>query len=209
MTAPHDAIKPLLLDDDLIVVNKPPHLLSVPGRYEKDCLQARLESQFGTTLVIHRLDRDTSGVMVYARHKDALRAVQQQFERQTTSKEYEALVYGKPRGQRGCVNLPIMVDWPNRPLQMICHCDGRYALTRWQLLSQQDSISRVRLLPQTGRSHQLRLHMQQIGCPIVGDTLYAGEHLNGEARLMLHARALSFNHPSSGERLQFNCPADF
>ncbi len=200
---------PLLIDDDLLVVNKPSHLLSVPGRYDKDCLQARLEAKYGTTLVIHRLDRDTSGVMVFARHKAALSAVQQQFERQTTSKEYQALVYGKPRGNEGCINLPIIVDWPNRPLQMISHSEGRYALTRWRLLAQEGPYSRVQLLPQTGRSHQLRLHMQQIGCPIVGDTLYAGKHLNDEPRLMLHARQLSFTHPSSGERLNFSCLPEF
>ncbi|ASP39745.1 RNA pseudouridine synthase [Bacterioplanes sanyensis] len=205
----HPPIEPLLIDEDILVVNKPSHLLSVPGRYEKDCLQARLESQFGTTLVVHRLDRDTSGVMVYARHKTALAAIQRQFERQTTTKEYEALVYGTPRGMQGCINLPIIVDWPNRPLQMISHTQGRYALTRWQRLETDGRLSRMRLLPQTGRSHQLRLHMQQIGCPIVGDTLYAGDQLNEEPRLMLHARRLEFDHPTQQQRLRFNCAPEF
>ena len=199
----------LFSDEHILVINKDPNLLSVPGRYESDCAQARLEQAFGTTLVVHRLDRDTSGVMVFARHKTALANIQRQFERQTTEKHYEALVYGTPRGHQGVINLPIIVDWPNRPRQMISHCDGRYALTRWQLLGQEGGYSRMALFPKTGRSHQLRLHMQQIGCPIVGDSLYAGAQLNDEPRMMLHARFLSFSHPETGETLKFDCPPSF
>ncbi|UTW46800.1 RluA family pseudouridine synthase [Bacterioplanoides sp. SCSIO 12839] len=208
-------IEVLHSDDDIVVINKPPGLLSVPGRYEPDSAVSRLQQQFGTILVIHRLDMDTSGILVFARHKAALTAVQQQFEKQTTHKIYEAKLYGKLPGNQGCVNLPIIVDWPNRPLQKISHTEGRYALTRWNKIdsgesdSCENSYSRVLLYPKTGRSHQLRIHMQQIGHAIVGDTLYAGERAKQESRLCLHARELAFNHPTSGERMTFICPPGF
>lgn len=203
----------LLHDDDIIVINKPSGLLSVPGRYQPDCAVSRLEQQFGQILVIHRLDMDTSGILVFARHKTAQAHIQRQFEHQTTRKLYEALVYGRVRGNNGCINLPIIVDWPNRPLQMISHTQGRYALTRWQKLAEEGNNSRLRLLPKTGRSHQLRIHMQQIGHPIVGDSLYADQALlqqeRANPRLCLHARELDFNHPVRDERLKIRCPPPF
>lgn len=211
-------IEVLHSDDDIVVINKPSGLLSVPGRYEPDSAVTRLQQQFGTILVIHRLDMDTSGILVFARHKAALTAVQQQFEKQTTHKIYEAKLYGQLAGNQGCINLPIIVDWPNRPLQKISHTEGRYALTRWNKIdsdenaegsSCKNSYSRVLLYPKTGRSHQLRIHMQQIGHAIVGDTLYAGERAQREGRLCLHARELAFNHPASGERMTFICPPTF
>lgn len=211
-------IEVLHSDDDIVVINKPSGLLSVPGRYEPDSAVTRLQQQFGTILVIHRLDMDTSGILVFARHKAALTAVQQQFEKQTTHKIYEAKLYGQLAGNQGCINLPIIVDWPNRPLQKISHTEGRYALTRWNKIDSDENAegsscknrySRVLLYPKTGRSHQLRIHMQQIGHAIVGDTLYAGERAQQEGRLCLHARELAFNHPASGERMTFICPPTF
>ena len=199
----------LYSDDDIVVINKPSGLLSVPGRYQPDSAVSRLQQQFGTILVIHRLDMDTSGILVFARHKTALSAVQQQFEKQTTRKVYEAKLYGVLSGSQGCINLPIIVDWPNRPLQKISHTEGRYALTRWKKTDATQEYTRVLLFPKTGRSHQLRIHMQQIGHPIVGDTLYAGDRAKESSRLCLHARELDFNHPMSGERLNFYCPAEF
>lgn len=196
-------------DDDIIVINKEPNLLSVPGRYEPDCAQARVAQEFGNALVIHRLDKDTSGILVFAHHKAALTHIQQQFEKQTTQKTYEAVVYGRPPTRKGCINMPIIVDWPNRPLQKISHSEGRYALTRWHIMEEMTDRTRVALFPKTGRSHQLRLHMQQLGCAIVGDPLYAPELAASEARMQLHARHLEFNHPSSNERLVFHCPPDF
>lgn len=205
--------EPLYLDDDIIVINKPAGLLSVPGRYLKDSAVSRLSERYGDILVIHRLDQDTSGILVFARHKAALSGVQQQFEKQTTYKMYEALVQGQLRETNGCINLPIIVDWPNRPLQKISHTEGRYALTRWKKAEpkEQDSAeySRVMLFPKTGRSHQLRIHMQQIGHPIKGDNLYAGEEAKQEPRLCLHAKVLHFNHPTSNERLEFFLEPDF
>lgn len=199
----------LYSDDDIVVINKPSGLLSVPGRYEPDSAVSRLQQQFGTILVIHRLDMDTSGILVFARHKPALANVQRQFERQTTRKVYEALVHGQLPGTRGCINLPIIVDWPNRPLQKISHSEGRYALTRWQRITYEHDNTRVALFPKTGRSHQLRIHMQQAGHPIIGDTLYGPETDRQQQRLCLHARELDFCHPVSGDALAFVCPPPF
>lgn len=197
------------LDDDIIIVNKPSGLLSVPGRYEPDSAYTRLASAYGELHVIHRLDNDTSGIIVYARNKKALTAVQQQFEKQQTRKVYEALVTGHLKGNWGCINMPICVDWPNRPLQMISHVNGRYALTRWKKLQQTDDWTRVELYPKTGRSHQLRLHMLALGHPIVGDPFYGGPAAKEQPRMMLHARELDFAHPSTGELMQIVCPPAF
>lgn len=199
----------LHIDSEIIVIHKPAGLLSVPGLYNKDCALSRLAEVHGELHVIHRLDMDTSGILVYARNKKSLTAVQQQFEKQTTRKVYECLVIGKLRGNQGCVNLPITVDWPNRPLQKIAHVDGRYALTRWKRLEQTDTYTRVELHPQTGRSHQLRLHMLNLGHAIIGDPFYAPDSAAKNERLMLHARELDFNHPTNGERMQFYIPAPF
>lgn len=199
----------LHIDDDIIIINKQSGLLSVPGRYVKDSAVSRLAERYGDILVIHRLDQDTSGILVFARNKTALTGVQQQFEKQTTRKVYEAVVLGRVKGNMGCINMPIIVDWPNRPLQMISHTDGRYALTRWHKMAEEDGNTRIELHPKTGRSHQLRLHMQQIGHPIVGDTLYAGAGAELEPRLKLHARELDFRHPVSGELFEIVCQPDF
>lgn len=201
--------KILFIDEQIIVINKPSGLLSVPGLYNKDCAVSRLEKEYGELFIIHRLDQDTSGIMVYARNKKALTFIQQQFEKQKTRKVYECLVIGKLRGTRGCVNLPICVDWPNRPLQKISHTDGRYALTRWKRLEQTEDQTRVELYPQTGRSHQLRIHMLNLGHAIVGDPFYAPESAKENDRLMLHARELDFNHPITAERMQFKLAAPF
>ena len=199
----------LYADKQIIVIHKPAGLLSVPGLYNKDCAVSRLTPEFGELHIIHRLDQDTSGILVYARSKQALTGVQQQFEKQLTRKVYEALLIGELRGSHGCVNLPICVDWPNRPLQKISHVDGRYALTRWQRLGYENGNTRVELYPQTGRSHQLRIHMLNLGHAIVGDPFYAPDSAKVSPRLMLHARELDFNHPMSGKRLCFKLPAPF
>ncbi|MDF1763960.1 MAG: RluA family pseudouridine synthase [Oleibacter sp.] len=206
--------EPLYLDDDIIVINKPAGLLSVPGRVLKDSAVSRLSERYGEILVIHRLDQDTSGILVFARDKAALNTVQRQFEAQTTEKIYEALLIGYIPASHGCINLPIVVDWPNRPKQMISHTEGRYALTRWQKIAVESNehgefFTRVNLFPKTGRSHQLRIHSQQIGHPIKGDTIYSGDAALNEPRLCLHAKKLAFNHPSDGRRVEFNLPAPF
>lgn len=199
----------LYLDKQIIVIHKPAGLLSVPGLYNKDSAVGRLSAEYGELHIIHRLDMDTSGVLVYARNKKALTFIQQQFEKQKTRKVYEALLIGKLRGNNGCVNLPIVVDWPNRPLQKISHVDGRYALTRWVRLAQDEHHTRVELHPQTGRSHQLRLHMLKLGHPIIGDPFYAPESAQENSRLMLHARELDFDHPISEKRMCFKVATPF
>ncbi len=199
----------ILADDDIIILNKPAGLLSVPGRYNKDSAFSRLQAEFGELHIIHRLDMDTSGIIVYARSKAALTNVQQQFEKQLTRKVYEAVLIGCLKGSHGCINMPICVDWPNRPLQKISHINGRYALTRWKKLAQSDTNTRVELYPKTGRSHQLRLHMLNLGHAIVGDPFYAPESAATEPRMLLHARELDFTHPVTGEQLSIVCPAPF
>ncbi|MFL0807290.1 MAG: RluA family pseudouridine synthase [Oceanobacter sp.] len=198
-------------DDDIIALNKPGGLLSVPGVRNKDSAYSRLAEEVGELHIVHRLDQDTSGIIVYARHKDALRFLQQQFERRLTSKTYEAVVEGELQASGGCINLPIKVDWPNRPLQMISHSEGRYALTRWTRTGfEADKRTRVDLFPNTGRSHQLRIHMQQIGHPIIGDTFYHPDYPRGQIiQMCLHARELGFTHPSSGEFMALRCEAPF
>lgn len=202
------------LDDDLIILNKPSGLLSVPGLNNKDSAFGQLEKEFGELHIIHRLDQDTSGIILYARHKKALTAVQQQFEKQTTHKIYEALVIGNPKGNQGCINMPIKVDWPNRPLQKIDHIEGRYALTRWRKAAPEEQnvagFTRMKLFPKTGRSHQLRIHMQQIGHPIQGDPFYSKDFDREKTpRMALHARELVFYHPGTGERLIIESAPEF
>ncbi|MFK4752492.1 MULTISPECIES: RluA family pseudouridine synthase [Oceanospirillaceae] len=205
----------LYQDSEIVILNKPGGLLSVPGLYDKDSAFGRLQALLGELHIVHRLDRDTSGIIVYARNKPALTCIQQQFEKQTTRKVYEALVSGEPKGSGGCINLPIIVDWPNRPLQKISHTDGRYALTRWHKLdvdtdTEGRRTTRIEMYPKTGRSHQLRLHMQQIGHPIIGDPFYSANYSEQTTPTMqLHARELSFRHPTTDERMDIVSPPPF
>lgn len=202
-------------DEAIIVLNKPPHMLSVPGRGEhlKDCLASRVQAEFPDALIVHRLDMDTSGLIVMARGAEAHRTLSMAFEKRETDKRYVAIVDGKFAKNRGKVNLPIIVDWPNRPRQKIDHDTGRPSLTFYRVGDYDEALeaSRVELHPITGRSHQLRLHMQAIGHAILGDTLYASEAAQAKSpeRLLLHARALTLPHPVSGEMMSFECPAPF
>ncbi len=197
-------------DTDIIVLNKPGGLLSVPGVRIKDSAFSRLTDEVGELHIVHRLDQDTSGIIVYARHKNALRHIQQQFERQTTEKIYESVVTGSVGPRTGCINLPIRVDWDNRPKQIICHTEGRYALTRWEKMSQTDTTTRLALFPKTGRSHQLRVHLQQIGHAIIGDPFYSKAFDRTKTPMMcLHARQLTFNHPGTQQRMTIECPPPF
>lgn len=202
----------ILYDDHaLLAVNKPAGLLSVPGRgaHLADCLITRIQSSFPTALLVHRLDRDTSGVMVFALTPHAQRALGQQFEKRQTRKTYVARVWGQVTEKAGTVDLPLIVDWPNRPLQKVCHDTGKPAVTDWRLLRSTATESRLRLMPRTGRSHQLRVHMQALGHPILGDPFYAQGPALAFPRLMLHSEELRLNHPESGKGLSFRAPADF
>jgi tRNA pseudouridine32 synthase/23S rRNA pseudouridine746 synthase len=211
-TPPEGPLQVLHVDADVIVVVKPCGLLSVTGRGEdrQDSLVTRLAAQISGARIVHRLDLDTSGVMVLARNAEAHRRLSMQFERRETGKAYVARVWGHVQEESGEVNLPLIVDWPNRPKQKICFEEGRPARTLWRVLRHEEDTTLMQLEPITGRSHQLRVHMLSLGHPIVGDSLYA--HAAARAfspRLELHARDLAFTHPMTGERLQFTAEAPF
>ncbi len=208
---PSDPLDILHEDSDIIVVNKPAGLLSVPGRGEHlaDCLISRVQVAFPQALLVHRLDRDTSGIIVFAQTSHAQRSLSMQFEKRTTKKSYIARVSGKLEPKTGTVDLPLIVDWPNRPLQKVCHETGKVAITDWRVLKQSEEESRVRLTPKTGRSHQLRVHMLALGHVILGDPLYATGKALAHPRLMLHSEELRINHPESGKGMSFRAKANF
>jgi tRNA pseudouridine32 synthase/23S rRNA pseudouridine746 synthase len=198
-------------DHELISVNKPSGLLSVPGKGEHlaDCLIARVQAAFPGALLVHRLDRDTSGVMIFAATPHAQRHLGLQFEKRQTKKAYIARVFGRLEPKTGTVDLPLIVDWPNRPLQMVCHETGKEAQNDWKVLKATDEESRVRLFPKTGRSHQLRVHMLALGHPILGDPFYASGEALAHSRLMLHAEELRLRHPDGGKGMRFFAKAPF
>ena len=208
---PPDAPVVIHADHEVLVVDKPAGLLSVPGRGEDraDCLIARLRAAFPTVLLVHRLDLDTSGVMVFALTPHAQRHLSKQFEERQTRKVYVARLAGRLEPKTGRVDLPLIVDWPNRPRQKVDHDEGRPAQTDWRVMRATDDETRVRLMPVTGRSHQLRVHMAQTGHPILGDPLYATGAAADHPRLMLHAESLRFRHPDSGVVQGFSAPAPF
>ena len=198
-------------DHELLLVDKPSGLLSVPGKGEHlaDCLIARVQAVFAEALLVHRLDRDTSGVMVFALTPHAQRHLGLQFEKRQMKKTYVARVFGRVEEKTGTVDLPLIVDWPNRPLQHVDFENGKQAVTDWRVLKYEDNATRVRLFPQTGRSHQLRVHMREIGHPILGDPFYASGEAREAERLMLHAESLRLRHPDGGKGLTFKAKCPF
>ncbi|MEZ5911241.1 MAG: pseudouridine synthase [Paracoccaceae bacterium] len=208
---PQDPLTILHHDHHIAVVDKPAGLLSVPGKGEHlaDCLITRLQGLFPEALLVHRLDRDTSGVIVFALTRHAQRHLGLQFEERRTRKIYVARVWGELAERTGQVDLPICVDWPNRPLQHVDHENGRPAVTDWQVVKIEDGTTRMRLKPLTGRSHQLRVHMREIGHPILGDPFYATGAARDYPRLMLHAESLRLKHPESGVSQTFSAPCPF
>ena len=198
-------------DDDLLLVDKPSGLLSVPGKgsHLADCLLARVQAVFPTALLVHRLDRDTSGVMVFALTPHAQRHLGLQFEKRQTKKTYVARVWGEMAEKTGTVDLPLIVDWPNRPRQMVDPENGRPAQTDWRVVRAGGGETRVRLMPRTGRSHQLRVHMLALGHPILGDPFYAEASARAHPRLMLHSETLQFRHPDGGQGLRVTAKAPF
>ena len=210
-TPPDDPLEFLHDDAELVAVNKPAGLLSVPGKgaHLADCLISRLLLVFPHALLVHRLDRDTSGVMVFALTPHAQRHLNQQFATRTARKAYVARLSGLLEPKTGTVDLPLIVDWPNRPRQMVCHDTGKPSVTDWRVLRYEDGATRVRLTPKTGRTHQLRVHMQAQGHPILGDPLYADGAARDHDRMMLHAEELRIKHPNSGMSLKFRAKAPF
>ena len=201
-------------EHSLLVVNKPSGLLSVPsrGEHKQDCLIARVQADYPDALIVHRLDCDTSGLLVIARGKEMHRCLSILFQSREVEKRYLAVVDGKLAPKTGEVNLPLIVDWPNRPLHKVDFETGKPSLTRFRVSAYdaETDSTRVELVPETGRTHQLRVHMQSLGHPILGDTLYATPAgLAKAGRLLLHAEYLAFTHPKSGKQVEFLCPADF
>lgn len=208
---PPDAPEIVHADHEILVVNKPSGLLSVPGRGpdKEDCLIARLRGAFPTVLLVHRLDLDTSGVIIFGLTPHAQRHLSKQFEDRRTKKAYVARVAGRLEPKTGRVDLPLIVDWPNRPRQKVDHEQGKPAQTDWRVMRAGDDETRVRLLPLTGRSHQLRVHMAETGHPILGDPLYATGAAADHPRMMLHAESLRVKHPDSGVQQSFSAPVPF
>ena len=224
MNAPPPAtsplVEPLYFDDALLMLDKPAGLLAVPGRGadKQDALSTRVQRLYPDALVVHRLDMATSGLMLMARGPHAQRSLSKAFADREVCKRYEAVVDGRlpppadaPDGW-GVIDLPIIVDWPRRPLRMIDALQGKPSITRWRVMAHDApaNTTRLELAPITGRSHQLRVHLQALGHPIIGDTLYAGAPVQARAsRLLLHACALTLAHPVTGETLAFESPAPF
>ena len=198
-------------DSAVLIVNKPAGLLSVPGKDpgKEDCLIDRLRRVFPEVLLVHRLDCDTSGVMVFAMTKAAQGNLGQQFEKRQTKKVYLARLAGLLEPKEGRVDLPLCVDWPNRPRQHVNHEQGKPAVTDWRVQRHDGQTTRVRLMPLTGRSHQLRVHMLSLGHPILGDPIYATGAALDYPRMMLHAESLRLRHPETGKTQTFSVPAPF
>ena len=206
-------------DEHLLVLDKPAGLLCVPGRGEdkQDCLSARAQQRWPECLVVHRLDMATSGLVMMARSPAVQRSLGLAFERRRVHKRYEAVVCGQPEPgvlQDGWaeIDLPLIVDWLNRPRSKVDHVLGKPSRTRWQAMGPGPLSGTTRLLlePLTGRTHQLRVHLMALGHPIVGDPLYAtpaGQAL--APRLLLHACELGFEHPANGQWLQLHSATPF
>ncbi|MEZ5999062.1 MAG: pseudouridine synthase [Hyphomonas sp.] len=200
------------IDDHLIVIDKPAGLLSVPGRGadKADCAVSRVDADYPGALTVHRLDMATSGLLMLARSKEMQAALSGLFERGDVVKEYIADVWGVPDPPSGEIDLPLITDWPNRPRQKVDYEAGKPSRTRYEILSVTGPNANLKLTPQTGRSHQLRVHLAEIGHPILGDELYAHDAARSAApRLHLHAARLAFRHPATGERLDLAAPCPF
>jgi tRNA pseudouridine32 synthase/23S rRNA pseudouridine746 synthase len=196
-------------DEEFLAVNKPTNLLTVPGRGpdKQDCLYHRLLEQFPDALMVHRLDMDTSGLVLFARTPAAQRNLSMQFEKREIQKTYVAVVEGIIEQDEGMVDYPMRKDMEQRlpPKHLVDCVRGKKAITEWEVLERGASTTRVALFPKTGRSHQLRVHLHAIGFPIVGDPIYG----TPAERLMLHSESLQMHHPVSGDLIRLECPSPF
>ena len=211
---PPESINVLYLDDDLLLVEKPAGLLSVPGRGDdkQDCLISRVQLTFPDALIVHRLDMATSGIMLLARNKDMHRQLSRLFSERRIEKTYCAVVEGIIEAGSGRIDFPIMAYWPNRPRQIVAPLLGKPSVTYFNVLARDLSsgITRLELKPETGRTHQLRVHLEFIGHAILGDRLYASpEAQQRSERLLLHANALSFEHPVTHQPLNYSSSIPF
>ncbi|MBC7732130.1 MAG: RNA pseudouridine synthase [Bacteriovorax sp.] len=205
---------PLHIDATCLVVDKPAGLLSVPGRgtHLQDCLSARVQAIYADALVVHRLDMATSGLMLFARGAAAQRSLSRAFAQREVHKRYVAVVHGRMAQDQGEIDLPLMADWPNRPMQKVDTDHGKPSLTRYRVLAFDAAThtTRVLLEPVTGRAHQLRVHLLAIGHPMLGDALYAPPPVLAMAnRLLLHAESIAFRHPTNGSMIELTCGVPF
>jgi tRNA pseudouridine32 synthase/23S rRNA pseudouridine746 synthase len=209
MNAPPD-LKLLHVDEWLLVLDKPAGLLSVPGRGEAGQLNLHtlLQARYADALIVHRLDMATSGLILFARGLPMQRTLSAAFAERRVDKRYLAVVDGLVAGDEGQICAPLAADWPDRPRQKVDWTSGKPSLTHWKVLSRADGRTRLALEPLTGRSHQLRVHLQSIGHPICGDPLYAPEPPTA-ARMLLHATGLALLHPATQRPLAFDSPAPF
>ena len=210
-TPPQTPLQYLHQDEFILVLDKPAGLLSVPGRGEDkaDSLVTRVQAEFADALIVHRLDRDTSGLLVLARGANTHRKLSMAFAAREVEKRYVARVAGELQDAQGEINLPIIVDWENRPKQHVNYATGKPSVTRYRLLNF-DAItnsSLVELEPVTGRTHQLRVHLAALGHPMWGDTLYGDASL--ASRLLLHACRLELTHPHTCEAMHWHSPPPF
>ena len=212
---------PIHEDEHLLVLEKPSGLLSVPGRGpdKQDCLSKRVQDRYPEALIVHRLDQDTSGLLLMARGIEAQRRLSKLFEIRQVKKRYVSVVAGQPSQSQAAVapdedgwrtiDGPILLDWERRPLHII-HPDGKASRSRWRALQTSDSASLIELEPVTGRTHQLRVHLQSIGHPMLGDSLYATPDIKAlSPRLLLHAQELAFVHPFTEQALAFKAPVQW
>ena len=210
----HQGLDVLYIDADLIAVNKPAGLLSVPGREsdKQDCMISRLQLEYPEALIVHRLDMETSGIILFARHVQCQRELSHLFQTRKIKKQYITIVDGKLAEAQGEINLPLQADWPNRPKQIVDFENGKPSITHFNTLKYYSDLdaTRVELTPVTGRSHQLRVHMLAIGHAILGDHLYGSEDvINKAERLLLHATSIHFTQPISGQQLAIKCAEKF
>jgi len=215
-------------DDCIVVVDKPSGMPSVPARtpFDPPAVGVRLAASFGPLEAVHRIDRDTSGLLILARTREARAALGIAFEKRRVAKRYLAVVAGQPPGSSGTISLPLARDHAHPPRYKVEHAQGRHATTSWRLVAKRrcgsvamtscagppppvaikQTVSLMELEPFTGRSHQLRVHLGAIGCPILGDRLYGEPPWNTVCALALHAASLAFDHPTTGERVAFIAP---
>ena len=215
-TPPPDlGIEVLHVEPAFVVLAKPPGLLSEPGRGpdKRDSLLIRAQAVYPDARIVHRLDMMTSGVIVLARETLAHASLSEAFREREVDKRYEALVHGRPANDEGEIDLPLVVDWPNRPRQIVCHDTGKPSLTHYRVVGETyvegvGTLARIALAPVTGRTHQLRVHLASLGCPIAGDPFY-GIAGDTAPRMMLHACRLAFAHPLTSEPLVFESAVPF
>jgi tRNA pseudouridine32 synthase/23S rRNA pseudouridine746 synthase len=212
---PDTGLEVLHVEPAFVVLVKPPGLLSEPGRgpEKRDSLLVRAQAVYPDARIVHRLDMMTSGVIVLARETLAHASLSEAFREREVDKFYEALVHGRPKVEEGEIDLPLVVDWPNRPRQIVCHDTGKPSLTHYRVTGEArvegvGTLTRIALAPVTGRTHQLRVHLASLGCPIAGDPFY-GIGGDPSPRMMLHACRLALPHPITGAPLVFESPVPF